>query len=113
MEDRAGSVEPAETLKTEGTEHRQAERKQKIHKIIASKRHLAHQEDQTEQKGQMDLEEEVTKEEVEIKGNSISACTTKEPKGRVRKGAGTVKAPDTSETIAHTFAAFTAKGWGM
>ena len=85
MEDRAGSVEPAETLKTEATEHRQAKRKQKIHKIIASKRHLAHQEDQTEQKGQMDLEEEVTKEEVEIKGKLDLCLHHKRTKRKSKK----------------------------
>ena len=85
MEDRAGSVEPAETLKTEATEHRQAKRKQKIHKIIASKRHLAHQEDQAEQKGQMDLEEEVIKEEVEIKGKLDLCLHHKRTKRKSKK----------------------------
>ena len=33
----------------------------------------------------MDKEEEIIKEEEEIKGKSISACTTKEPKGKVEK----------------------------
>ena len=113
MEDREGREKTTETLKTEAIEQRQAKRKQKIHQIIMSKRLLAHQKDQTEQKGHMDQEEEEIKEEVEIKGKLDLCQHHKRTKRKVRKGAGTVKAPDTLETIAHIFGAFTAKGWGI
>ena len=73
------------TLKNEAIEHRQAKRKQKIHQIIMNKRLLAHQIDQTEQKGQMDQEEEEIKEEVEIKGKLDLCLNHKRAKRKSRK----------------------------
>ena len=85
MEDRAGREKTTETLKNEAIEHWQAKRKQKIHQIIMSKRLLAHQIDQTEQKGQMDQEEEEIKEEVEIKGKLDLFLHHKRAKRKRRK----------------------------
>ena len=85
MEDREGREKTTETLKNEAIEQRQAKRKQKIHHIIISKRFLAHQKDQTEQKGHMDQEEEEIKEEVEIKGKLDLCQHHKRTKRKSRK----------------------------